>query len=67
MKIRIVTMSEFHKTAPLSRFMELRGCCRANKLICSLFSRHYYSKSPCGKQRYNYKKKLLFHTDFHTV
>ena len=35
MKIRIVTMSEFHKTAPLSRFMELRGCCRANKLICS--------------------------------
>ena len=60
MKIRIVTMSEFHKTAPLSRFMKLRGDSRANKPIYGLFSRHYYIKSVCGKQRYNYKKETTF-------
>ena len=64
MKIRIVTMSEFHKTAPLSRFMKLRGDSRANKPIYGLFSRHYYIKLACGKQRYNYKKETTFPHSF---
>ena len=64
MKIRIVTMSEFHKTAPLSRFIKLRGDSRANKPIYGLFSRHYYIKSVYGKQRYNYKKETTFPHSF---
>jgi hypothetical protein len=40
-EIRTGTMAEFHKAAPLSRFMELRGYCRENKPIYGLFSGHY--------------------------
>ena len=43
MEIRIVTRSEFHKTALFDRFMELRGDRRTNKPILGLFSRHYIS------------------------
>ena len=40
---RVATRSELHKSVPLSRFMKLRGCLRADQPISGRFSRHYYS------------------------
>ena len=40
---RVAARSELHKSVPLSRFMKLRGCLRADQPISGRFSRHYYS------------------------